>query len=161
MGAPRVLALGLAAFVGIGCSSAKMAGGKPVIPGRDPDGTELGAWRTQDCRDRAGAVAIDPGARVRLVRTEERKVFLVDSRAGYDTVVSGNGEQRGSEWIFDVALKAAHGEPRLRQYRLPAKFDGPGRYLLATVFEDEETDDGFRARVTSPAIECTLARAGL
>jgi hypothetical protein len=80
-----------------------MAGGRPVIPGDVPDGEELGIWRTEDCRDRKGGLAVDPGAKIRMVRTEDRKLVLVDTRGGYDTVVSENGERRGAEWVYVVA----------------------------------------------------------
>jgi hypothetical protein len=155
-----VLALAFASSGG-GCSSARMAGGKPVIPGDEPDGEQLGIWRTEDCRDAKGALAIDPGARVRVVRTSEQKLVLVDSRAGFDTVVSENGERRGAEWVYDIALKKSHGDPYLRQYRLPAKFDAAGRYLLTSAFEDWEAGDAFHARVTAPTVECKLTPAGL
>jgi hypothetical protein len=138
-----------------------MAGGKPIIPGDEPDAEELGSFRTEACRDAKGAPAVDPGARVRVLRARDRKLLLVDTRAGYDTVVSENGERRGEEWVYDVALKKAQGGPYLRQYRLPARFDGAGRYVLASEFEDWESGDAFHARVTVSVVECTLAPAGL
>lgn len=145
----------------VGCSSAKMAGGKPRIPGDEPEGRQLGVFRTEACTDAKGAPALDPDAKVRIIETRDKKLVLVDTRFGYDTVVSDNGERKGAEWVFDVALKKTGGRPHLRQYRLPATFDGRGRYLLTARFEDREVGDTFHAEVLLPAVECTLAPARL
>jgi hypothetical protein len=147
----------------LGCSTARLAGGQLVTPGAEPEGVELGRWRTEGCRDASGARLFDVAAKIRVMQKAGSDVVLVDTRIGYDTVISRNVSVLGSgaskEWVFDVAVKPEWGKPYVRQYRLP--MDGTaGHYVLTPHFTDEDTDDGgFRAHVVRPALECDLAPA--
>ena len=139
------------------CDSARIAGGNVVASGTEPAGSLAGAWTPSDCRDARGAPSAVGAGAVKLIRKADGRFVLVETRAGYDSIVVVNSFVRGQDRVFQLALKSAASAPFLREYRVPAARPGPGRFVLvARQWDSRDTDDGFTAWYVKPAVTCAL-----
>jgi hypothetical protein len=140
------------------CNSARIAGGYTVQEGAEPAGSLVGHWTVKDCRDPRGTVLSAGKEDVRLVQTGDR-IVLVDEKPAYDAIVVDNGFVRGSERVYQLAIKRTSSAPYLREYRVPASGNKAGRISIVKDFTDEETDRGFVAAYRAPLVTCELLPA--
>jgi hypothetical protein len=157
----QLVALALA-FALPACSSAKIAGGHTVMPGKEHSGVTLARYTVGKCRDEAGRLHPSSRAEVRLLREVDGKVVLVEARDAYDVVVVENvkdAKNMSGERIFDLELKSAESAPYLREYRLPETGNGPGRFFIIDRFTDERVGSSFVVAYRRFALDCELDRS--
>ena len=96
------------------CSARPELRGAVAVPaGKEPRGRVLQAYQPSACQDAAGG-AVTHATQLFLVSVGTQSV-LVESRPGYDSLVSSGGFLVGSELVFQIVVRDT-----LREVRLPS-----------------------------------------
>jgi hypothetical protein len=144
----------------LGCAGLTLRGGNFTRAGREPRATLVARYVAQNCRDAHGAPAEYP-VEIDLVQRPRRGLNLIERRAGSDSLIFENSFVDRGMRVFQLVLRGHSAPSLLQERRVPVAGSGAGELRVADKWsEGSLPDGGFRARLESLSLKCSLAPIG-
>jgi hypothetical protein len=138
----------------LGCAGSPFRGGYSMAADGRIDGRMLASFTPGDCQDAAHGKVERTVMRVDVVEVLGVHRVLVEYRAQHEALVVENGFSDGGQFVFQLAIRTK--PHRIREWRVPMSGLDPGVLSVASSWQEEKNNAGFRASLAAPDLACTL-----